>query len=234
MNERAATLYRHVLRGLAEECSQVEALDRTFMTFVSDVRRTERDDAATLPGDWEHDWNRIEFLLAEIQEHAVNARRQLEEPAATGKDPLEEWMPVAAIEEEIEALLARRKTAGARLVTAEDRAEWEAGWAALETSVITLRAHARSLQVKLELQNRFGKKEAAEIAAELVEKLPEDLRDAESVEALEKAGRQIQEDRQHFHGVWDMLKALALWVETPEERERKIRTEKQVRGNWPR
>ena len=226
MNERAATLYQHVLRGLAEECSQVEALDRTFMTFVSDVRHIERDDAATLPGDWEHDWNRIEFLLAEIQEHAANARKQLELPAAATADPLAEWTPVAAIEDEIERLLAHRKAAGARLVTAENRAEWEAGWAALDTSVITLRAHARSLQVKLELQNRFGKKEAAEIAAKLVEKLPEDLRDAEGVEALEKAGKELQEDRQHFHGLWDMLKSLALWVETPEERARKIRSEK--------
>lgn len=223
MNERMTTLYQHVLRGLSEECAQVEALDMTFIAFVSDVRRIEQDLAGTLHGDWENDWNRIASLLSEIHGHATNARKRLEHPVPTESDPLAEWLPVAAIEDEVEMLLVKRKAAGAGLVTAEKRGDWEAGWAALETSFSTLRAHAKSLQVKLELQRRFGKEKAAEIAAELVEKLPEDLRDAKGVEALEKAGRELQEDRSHFHGLWDMVKAMALWVETPEERARKIR-----------
>ena len=169
---------------------------------------------------------RIASLLAEIHGHAVNAHNRLEHAGAEGGDALAEWLPVAAIEDEVGALLAKRKGDATGLVTQEKRAGWEAGWAALETSFSTLRAHARSLQVKLELQRRFGKEKAAEIAAELVEKLPEDLRDPEGVEAFELAGKQLQEDRHHIHGVWDMLKAMLLWVETPEERARKIRSEK--------
>lgn len=227
MNERTSTLYQHVLRGLAEECSQVEALDRTFITFVSDVRRIEHDAIGGVPHvDWEHDWNRIEALLSEIHGHAANARKRLEHPVPAESDPLAEWLPVAAIEDEVEALLAKRKRAGDVTVTAEKRPDWEAGWAALETSFSTLRAHAKSLQVKLELQRRFGKEKAAGIAAELVAKLPEDLRTPEGVQAFEKAGMQLHEDREHFHGVWDMVKALAMWVETPEERARKIREQK--------
>ena len=227
MNERTATLYQHVLRGLAEECSQVEALDRTFIAFVSDVRRMEQDAIGGAPhADWERDWNRIASLMTEIHGHATQAHKRLDHPVAAESDPLAEWLPVAAIEDEVEALLAQRKAAGEAMVTSDRRADWAAGWAALESSFSTLRAHAKSLQVKLELQRRFGRERAAEIAAELVEKLPEDLRNAEGAEALEKAGRQLHEDREHFHGVWDMVKALALWVETPEERARKIRGKK--------
>jgi len=226
MNEKASTLYRHVLRGLAEECSQVEALDKTLTTFVSDVRRIEQDTVGALPEDWESDWNRIETQLAEIQKHAATARKQLEPPATAGSDPLAEWSPVAAIEDEMEALLAKRRMLGEQILTASDRADWESGWAALEMSVITLRAHARSVQVKLELQHRFGREEAAEITAKLVETLPADLNDARGAEAFEKAVEELKEDRQRFHGVWDMVKALALWVESPTERARKLRTEK--------
>ena len=77
MNERTQSLYQHVLRGLSEECSQIETLDERFITFVSDVRRIEHDAiAGTLPQDWEHDWNRIGTLLAEIHGHAANARKR--------------------------------------------------------------------------------------------------------------------------------------------------------------
>lgn len=227
MNERTSTLYQHVLRGLAEECSQVEALDRTFVTFISDVRHIELDAFGNrLPQDWDHDWNRIASLLADIHAHAVSARNRLEHAVADGGDPLTEWMPVAEFENEVATLLAKRKGDATGLVPPEKQAAWKAGWAALESSFFTLRAHARSLQVKLELQRRFGKEKASEVAAELVEKLPEDLRDPEGVEAFEKASKQMQEDRDHIHGVWDMVKALLLWVETPEERARKIRAEK--------
>ena len=227
MNESTSTLYQHVLRGLAEECSQVEALDRTFVTFVTDVRHIEQDALGGLLSDDRHrEWDRIASLLTEIHGHAVNTRARLEHPVETGSDPLAEWQPVAAIEDEVEGLLAKRKADSAEHVPEGKRAVWEAGWAALESSFSTLRAHARSLQVKLELQRRFGKEKAAEVAAELVEKLPEDLRDPEGLEAFEKADKQLQEDRDHIHGVWDMVKAMLLWVETPEERARKIRAEK--------
>ena len=227
MNERTLTLYQHVLRGLSEECSQIEALDRRCITIVSDVRRIERDAIGSgIPEDWDRDWNRIGSLLSEIHEHAANARKRLEGPVAAESDPLAEWTPVAAIDDEVEALLGKRKSAAAPLVTPGMQADWETGWLALESHFSTLRAHARSLQVKLELQRRFGKQKAEEIAAELAARLPEDLRDAKGAEAMQKAGVQLQEDRQHFHGVWDVLKALALWVETPEERARQIREEK--------
>ncbi len=227
MNEKTLSLYQHVLRGLSEECSQIESLDERFVSFVSDVRDIERDAiAGAPPADWERDWTRIGTLLADIHVHAANARKRLQDTVSPDSDPLAEWAPVAAIDDEIEALLAKRKAAAAALVTPAKHADWEAGWMALESHFFTLRAHARSLQVKLELQRRFGKQKATEIAADLAAKLPEDLRDAKGVEALHKADEQLQEDRQHFHGVWDMLKALALWVETPEERARQIREEK--------
>ncbi len=223
MNERASTLYQHVVRGLTEECSEIEALDKSFIGFVSDVRGIERGGITdSLREEWEGDWKYIMSLASRIHEHATNARKGLE-VSALESDPLAEWSSVAAIEDEIEAALAKRKLAGARLVSTDRLRDWEAGWIALETCVAKLRAQAKSVQVKLELQNRFGKERAAEITTELVSKLPEDLRDAEGVEAFQKAVHEMQADQKLFHGAWDVVKALAMWVESPEERARKIR-----------
>jgi hypothetical protein len=224
MNERATILYQHVLKGLSEDWSQIEALDKTFSTIVSDTRRVERDTGAgALPGDWDRDWHRIEALLGEIRDHAAKARKRIGEPAASANDPSLEWEPVAALEDELDALLEKRKAAGAALVTPGTRMEWEACWLTLESYSTTLRAHARSVQVKLELRRKFGEAQAAEIAAELAAKLPEDLRDRQGAVAFQTAVEQLQTERQQFRGVWDVIKALALWVEAPEERARKIR-----------
>ena len=66
---------------------------------------------------------------SEIHGHAANARKRIEHPVAPEGDPLAEWLPVAAIEDEVEALLAKRKAAGGVIVIAEKRADGEAGWA---------------------------------------------------------------------------------------------------------
>ena len=77
--------------------------------------------------------------------------------------------------------------------------------------------------MKLELRHRFGQAKAAEVATALIAKLPDDLRDTPGTAAFQSAVEQLQTDRQEFKGVWDIVKALALWVEIPEERARKIR-----------
>ena len=149
MNERTLKLYQHVLRGLSEECSQIEALDERFITFVSDVRLIERDAiGSAVTGDWERDWNRIRTLLGEIHGHAANARKRLQEPVLPDSDPLAEWAPVSAIDDEIESLLAKRKAAATPLVPQEQRADWDAGWMALESHFSTLRAHAHAFRAR--------------------------------------------------------------------------------------
>jgi hypothetical protein len=223
MPERASTLYQHVVRGLSEEFSQMEALDKRFITLASDVRGIEQDAIdGTQSGDWARDWDRIESLLTTIGEHTANARNRLN-ATTPADDPLEGWRMLAEVENEIDTLLTKRKAASAQFTASAANTDWEAGWLALESQFSTLRAHVRSVHVKLELQRRFGEQLAGEIATELAQRLPDDLRDAKGIEALEKAGKQLQEERSQFGGVLDILKALALWVESPEERARKIR-----------
>ena len=220
MKAHTTHMYQQVILGLAEEWPQIEALDKTLATLVADVRDIERGPALGA-ADWNADWHRIETLLLEVRDHAARTRSRLATSDDVSGDAIEEWKHIVPIEAELERLLAARKAAN--LTAPETRADWESCWLALGTYFATLCAHANSVQVKLELRQRFGKAKAAEVTAAILARLPEDLRDVPGSAAFQSAVEQLQTDRQEFKGVWDIMKALALWVETPEERARKIR-----------
>ena len=220
MNEHTNHVYQEVMRGLAEEWSQFETLDKSLATVVADIRAIERE-SGPMPPDSEAEWNQIQSILSEILSHAARTRARIAAPGEITGDGIEEWKPVGALEYKTERLLATRKEAAA--VKPETRTEWENCWLALESDFAMLRAHTKSVLVKLELRRRFGQAKAAEMTAGLLHKLPEDLRDNAGTEAFQAAVSQLHEEREKFQGFWDVVKSLALWVETPEERARKLR-----------
>jgi hypothetical protein len=220
MNEHTNHVYQEVMRGLAEEWPQFDALDKSLTTIVADLRGIERESGSP-PPEAETQWAQIEILLSEILDHAARTRSRIAGPGEITEDGLADWKPISLLENKVESLLAARKE-GAQ-VKPEARADWETCWLALENDFAMLRAHTKSVLVKLELRRRFGQAKAAEMTAELMEKLPEDLRDAEGTEAFNAAVSQLHEESEQFQGFWDVVKSLALWVETPEERARKLR-----------
>src|SRR5687768_8767061 len=142
MKAHTTHMYQQVILGLAEEWPQIEALDKTLATFVADVRDIERGPSGGAPG-WEADWRRIETLLTEIRDHAARTRSRLAASDEMAGDAIAEWQPIAAIEAELDRLLAARKAAA--FVTPETRPDWESCWLALDTYFATLHAHARSV-----------------------------------------------------------------------------------------
>ena len=220
MNEHTSHIYQEVMRGLADEWTQFETLDKSLARIVADIRAIERD-GGPVPPDSEAEWNKIESMLSEILSHAATTRARVASADEITGDGIEEWKPVATLEYKAEHLLETRKKAAQ--AKPEARAEWENCWLALESDFAMLRAHTKSVLVKLELRRRFGQAKAAEMTAGLLEKLPEDLRDNAGTEAFQAAVSQLHEEREKFQGFWDVVKSLALWVETPEERARKLR-----------
>ena len=220
MNEHTDHVYKEVMRGLAEEWNQFETLDKSLAAIVADIRGIERA-GGTVPPEFEAEWNQIESLLSEILGHAAKTRARVASADEITGDGIAEWKPIGMLENKADHLLAaRRKSA---VVKPETRAEWENCWLALESGFAMLRAHTKSVLVKLELRRRFGQAKAAEMTAGLLHKLPEDLRNSAGTEAFQAAVSQLHEEREKFQGFWDVVKSLALWVETPEERARKLR-----------
>jgi hypothetical protein len=228
MNATTSALYDQVLRGLAEEWKHIETLDRGFTQLLHDVRRVERhvyQDAP--PPKWDEGWNRAESILREIHAHITHTRRLLSQgdtAVATGT-PLTEWEAIMGLEQELAGLLKQLRAASAPHVDATHQLEWEACWTELESYFATMQAHAKAVQVKLELRKRFGEAHASELTERVMSHLPDDLRSEEGIQAYQQAVVELQEEKQHFKGFVDVVKSLLLYFEGPEERAQRKRNQ---------
>jgi hypothetical protein len=225
MNSNQQSIYEQVLRGLAEEWTHLEKLERGFgveLATLKEIDAVAQGGAASTNGE---EWARVERLFAEIRAHTVAARAALEAPSAEGAPdvPLAEWSILLKQEEELARLLGDLKS-GAELPPASPQAlASEAAWSELNSHFDILRAHSRAVQVKLELRKRFGDVEATALTRQIMATLPEDLRSTEGVAAYQEAVTELQEEKQKFKGFLDVMKSLFLYVEGPEERAQKKR-----------
>jgi hypothetical protein len=228
MNATTSAIYDQVLRGLAEEWRHIETLDRGFTELLHNVRGVERQvyqDAP--PPSWDRGWNRAESILGEIHTHIIQTRRLLNQgdsTVATGT-PLAEWHVIMALEQELAGLLKELRDASASRVDAAHQLEWDASWTALESYFATMQAHAKAVQVKLELRKRFGEAHASELTERVMSHLPDDLRSEEGIHAYQQAVVELQEEKQHFKGFVDVVKSLLLYFEGPEERAQRKRSQ---------
>lgn len=228
MNATTSAIYDQVLRGLAEEWKHIETLDRGFTQLTHDVRGVERHvyrDAP--PPSWERGWNRVENILGEIHTHITQTRRLLSQAdtAIAMGTPLAEWGVIMGLEQELAGLLKELRGASAPHVDATHQLEWDASWTELESYFATMQAHAKAVQVKLELRKRFGEQHAAELTGRVMSHLPDDLRSEEGIQAYQQAVAELQEEKQHFKGFVDVVKSLLLYFEGPEERAQRKRSQ---------
>jgi len=228
MNATTSAIYDQVLRGLAEEWKHIETLDRGFNQLLHDVRGVERHvyrDAP--PPNWDHRWKRAENILAEIHTHITQTRRLLNQSDSTVAvgTPLTEWQAIMELERELAELLKELRAASAPHVEATHQLEWEASWSELESYFATMQAHAKAVQVKLELRKRFGEAHASELTERVMSHLPDDLRSQEGIQAYQQAVAELQEEKQHFKGFVDVVKSLLLYFEGPEERAQRKRNQ---------
>jgi hypothetical protein len=228
MNATTSAIYDQVLRGLAEEWKHIETLDRGFTQLLHDVKGVERQVYQDVPPpSWDRGWNRAEKILGDIHTHIIQTRRLLSqsETALATVTPLAEWEVLMGFERELAGLLKELRAASAPNVDATHQLEWDATWTELESYFATMQAHAKAVQVKLELRKRFGEAHAVEITGRVMSHLPVDLRSEEGIQAYQQAVAELQEEKQHFKGFVDVVKSLLLYFEGPEERAQRKRSQ---------
>ena len=227
MNATATAIYDQVLRGLAEEWKHIDTLDRGFTQLLHEVRHVERlAYQGSPPASWDDKWERAESLLENIHSQVTETRQLLErgDPVTEPAAPLAEWEATLRLEKELAQMLSELKEMSAPQVAKAHRLEWDACWAELESYFATIQAHAKAVQVKLELRKRFGETRASEMTAQVLSHLPEDLRSEEGLRAYREAIAELQEEKQHFTGFFDVVKSLLLYFEGPEERAQRKRS----------
>ena len=92
----------------------------------------------------------------------------------------------------------------------------------------TLKATAQALRVKMQLLKQYSKEEMDHIVSGVLARMPQNLPpDAIATEDYLRQYRQaaidIEKEQHQLGGFMDTLKAMFLWVDTPEERLREKR-----------
>jgi hypothetical protein len=178
---------------------------------------------------WHRGWDEVLGCIRAINRHLVEIGERVTGQDANRIDSaLVIWEAVQL--EDAKLLVALR---GVRMqageLAAPSRKEWNQLARVIESHLETIHTSAQALRVKLE----YLKKYSADEVEELVEGMRTRLRTQPRSNQLpaepfdrdyRNAVLEREEDQHVFTGFMDVIKALSLWVESPDERMRKNRS----------
>ena len=172
---------------------------------------------------WDQQWDHVEAILHRIQVlvkemHGSIASR---EPGHFTKD-LAAWDAFQVEDAKlVEGLSVIRAQANG--MTATFRKNWNLLARSLDLQFENIHACAQTLRIKLELLRQHSKEEVDQLVQTILARLPNRAH-ADGMEArawdleYQKAFAELQQEHHQFLGLLDVVKALLLFVETPEER----------------
>ena len=220
-------------------------LEIGFRTDSARLQESEKDLAAALdcarhfgtkhgsPDEWNTHWHkqwdnvedilrRIRVLVNEMAGFIAKGDRD------RIKKTLKAWETFLSEDAKlVEGLIAIRAQASG--LSAVVRKDWNILACTLDSHLETLNACAQALRIKLELLKQHSQEDVDQLIQTILSRLPNrayaDALDAESYEQeYRKAVVELDQERHKFLGFMDVVKALLMWIETPEERVRKIRS----------
>jgi hypothetical protein len=221
MKTTANPLVEQVLRGLAQDWSQFESMDRAVVTLMRDAKSAgEETFKGSAPGDWEARWIELQTTLDQMRAHAARTRQLIESDRALsgGDAPLDEWREISRRDAAIDSILPAMRAACEPPRDAPHRARWEAAWNALDSYLRAMRAHTAAMTVKLEMHRRYGQKEAGRLTEAILSRLPDGSPHFVEPARFEEVAFQLHEEHHEFKGFGDVVRALLMFWETPDER----------------
>ncbi|MCD6051715.1 MAG: hypothetical protein K0Q55_3124, partial [Verrucomicrobia bacterium] len=138
------------------------------------------------------------------------------------------WEAIQREGDQLQAALGHIRALATGLAT-EDRKRWNLLALTLETELEAIHACAQALRIKLELLKRYSLEEADHLIHCVISKLPKRDR-TEGADTtlydheLRKAVIELEKEQHESSSFMDIVKAMLIWVETPEERMRKNRS----------
>jgi hypothetical protein len=178
---------------------------------------------------WQKQWDNVEDILRRIRV-LVN---EIAGFMAKGdrdriKRTLEAWETFLSEDAKLAAALIAIRTQASGL-SAVVRKDWNILACTLDSHLETLNACAQALRIKLELLKKHSQEDVDQLIQTVLSRLPNrayaDALEAESYEQeYRKAAAELDQERHEFLGFMDVVKALLMWIETPEGRVRKNRS----------
>lgn len=178
---------------------------------------------------WHQQWDNVEGLLRSIRAHVEEMRVSIE---SNERDRFQKALEAGnAFQAEDAKLVAalRAIRAQANGLNAAIRREWNLLAHTVEPHLEIIHAYGQALRIKLEMLKEHSKEEVDRVVQDVLGRLPKRTL-AEGLEAIsyeqeyQQAFTELQREHHKFLGFMDVVNALLLLVETPDERVSKHRS----------
>jgi tRNA-dihydrouridine synthase len=224
MNDRTAIIRYRLENGFRTDAGRLKELGRDFFATLESARRLVPPNTTDeWQANWNQRWDAVERLLQRISDQFIEIEGHIErDDQEKLMEALVTWDTVQPEEAELERALAAARSHALELGDEAQR-DWNTVDSLIRTHLETLKATAVALRVKLQLLKQYPKSEVDHIVREVLARLPQHLQhDFAATEDYLRQYRQAAidiEKEQHQQGDFlDTLKAMFLWVDTPEER----------------
>ena len=222
-NDRTTHFLSRLETGFRMDAARLHELEQELAAALLRARHfgtAQGDDGNT---NWQQQWDDVEAMLGRIRWLVDEMESSIESSDADRlKGSLASWETIQAEDAKLVAALAAMR-AHAIGFNADGRDDWNRLAHTLDSHVETIRSCAQALRIKIELLKKHSREEVELMVQEILARLPDRTRTegmSAEIYAQEYAAAAKELDKEHhkFLGFTDAVKALLLWVESPEER----------------
>lgn len=220
-NERTQFLAR-LETGFRMDRAHLEELEHVLALAVLSARHF----GAAYGGGWDIRWQKlwddVEGILGRIRLLVNEMENSSESVADRVKGSAEPWTTLEAEDDKLVAALVAIRTHASRF-NAEVRDDWNLLAPTLEWHLGATRAWAQATRIKTQLLKKHSREEVEQMVQGVLARLPDRAQtEGMSAEIYEQefstAVKELDREHHKFLGLIDAVKALLLWVESPEER----------------
>ncbi len=222
-NDRTTHFLSRLETGFRMDAARLETLEQDLTAALQRARHFGTEQGGDWNTGWQQQWDHVEELLRRIR-WLVDEMESSIDSSDPGrlKASLASWETIQAEDAKLVAALAALRTHAVGL-NPDVRDDWSLLARTLESHVETIRSCAQALRIKIELLQKHSKAEVDQLVLEILARLPDRARTegmSAEIYAQEYAAAAQELDKEHhkFLGFVDAVKALLLWVESPEER----------------
>ena len=226
MNERTTHFLSRLETGFRMDAAHLHELEQELAAALLRARHFGTVQGGDWNTRWQQQWDNVEELLRRIRWLVDEMESSIESSNPDRlKASLESWTTIQAEDAKLVAALTAMR-AHAIGFNADVRDDWNLLARTLEAHVETIRSCAQALRIKIELLKKHSREEVDQMVQEVLARLPDRTRTeglSAEIYAQEYAAAAQELDQEHhkFLGFVDAVKALLLWVESPEERTEK-------------
>ena len=220
--DRTSLILSRLETGLRTDSAHLKKLDLDFGATLRNARDLGLEQKFSKGWDttWNQQWNIVEGLLRRIRRLVTEMDGAIER-SDSGRLQ-EAWNAWESIQSEdvhlAESISEIRAQASA--LNAAARIEWNLLSTAFEANLETIHAYSEALRVKLALLTEHSNEEVDPLGQGIPKKLQTSPEVNKEKHQQELNAAVVKLDKEHHQsgGFLDVVKALFLWVESPEER----------------